>query len=216
MNRPFPAILSHWVARSQQWVENHQSQLVGYLTLGRQLANPAVLQRLKTRLQPRLPTGLPKWLQPSRDDAADDQPAAEDGFDPADWATLPKQPGWGRNDWQPAAIGPIRTLTLHSQLQPDAVAELAAETPEPSPWRFEVTIAYSRGLTATIIGRLDPDRLRLLIRSDRALGPTAMAHLSGLAAKMRLDDQRPVLLRFDISRNRSQTSPSRTGVDQRA
>lgn len=204
MNRPLPAALSHWVARSQQWAAGHRLQIANCLVLGRRLVDQLFLPHLR------------RWFPALGARQADHLPEVEGNLDQADWAALPRQPGWSRNDWQPKANGPIRTLTLHSQSQPDAIETSPADTPQTSPWRFEVTIVYSRGLTATIVGRLDPEGLRLLIRSDRALGPTSTSHLTGLAAKMRLEDQRPVSQRFDAPRSTSHTVPSRTGVDQRA
>ena len=85
-----------------------------------------------------------------------------------------------------------------------------------TPWRFELVAAFGEDRQATVVGRLDRDALRLLVRSDQPLGPSARAHLEQLVRRMRLSGERPVLLRFDVAIRPDALPARREGVDRRA
>ena len=147
---------------------------------------------------------------------------------PADAAKgpLPRHPGWTRRDWTPDAAGPIRALSVHCQTEPDSFDPRANPGVDPhagrdggspglsSPWRFEITVTPALGQPATIVGRLDPTGLKLLVKGQRVWSTFVNSQLVEQAAMMCLGDQRPVSLRIDMS----QGSPAlaRKSVDHRA
>ncbi len=147
---------------------------------------------------------------------------------PADAAKgpLPRHPGWTRRDWTPDAAGPIRALSLHCQTEPDSFNPRANPGVDPhasrdggspgssSPWRFEITVTPARGQPATILGRLDPAGLKLLVKGKRVRSAFVKSRLVEQAAMMRLEDQRPVSLRIDMPRG--SPAPAQKSVDHRA